>query len=151
MLYRLLNELHPALRFTREKENNMALAFLRVLIHSLDIHFSTSVYSKPTFMGLYTRWSSLCSRQQKLNLIMTPVHRAVKNCFQTELRSEIEFATKVLMDNGYRLDIVQSNIGPKTAQFKKPKLAVLEKCHVYLQLPWTGEVSTGLTKQISQC
>ena len=54
-----LNNLHPALQFTREKEQESKLPFMDVHVHKKalpdsTIQFETSVYRKPTFTGLYT-------------------------------------------------------------------------------------------------
>ena len=38
---------------------------------SVEFRFLTSVYRKPTFLGLYTRWSSFCPKQRKISLIKT--------------------------------------------------------------------------------
>ena len=46
-----LNNLHPALQFTFEKEENDSLPFLDVLVEKSNTGFLTSVYRKPTFTG----------------------------------------------------------------------------------------------------
>ena len=51
-----LNSMHPALRFTLEKENNSTLPFLNVLVYKETSAFLTTVYHKCTFTGLYIRW-----------------------------------------------------------------------------------------------
>ena len=46
-----LNSMHPALRFTLEKENNSTLSFLDVLVRKETSAFLMTVYCKPTFTG----------------------------------------------------------------------------------------------------
>ena len=46
-----LNQLHPTLNFTVEKEQNNSLNFLDVLVEKGDTGFLTSIYRKPTFTG----------------------------------------------------------------------------------------------------
>ena len=58
-----LNSLHPSLRFTFEKESNLALPFLDVLVEKSPSKFITSIYRKPTFTGLYLRWNSFSPRK----------------------------------------------------------------------------------------
>ena len=53
-----VNSLHPSLRFTFEKESNLAHPFLDVLVEKFPSKFITSIYWKPTFTGLYLRWNS---------------------------------------------------------------------------------------------
>ena len=47
-----LNNMHPALRFTLEKENNSTLPFLDALVCKETPAFLTTVYRKPTFTGV---------------------------------------------------------------------------------------------------
>ena len=75
-----LNSMHLSLKFTVEKESNHQLAFLQVdgwTPFKTSTAFLTSVYRKPTFSGLYTRWDSFCPQQRKINLIKTVIHRAL--------------------------------------------------------------------------
>ena len=46
-----LNSLHPSLLFSFEKESNLALLFLDVLVEKFPFKFITSIYRKPTFTG----------------------------------------------------------------------------------------------------
>ena len=62
-----LNSMHPSLKFTVEKESNHQLAFLDVFVHKNSTAFLTSVYRKPNFSGLYTRWDSFGPQQHKFN------------------------------------------------------------------------------------
>ena len=53
-----LNSLHPSLGFTFEKESNLALPFLDVLVEKFPSKFFTSIDRKPTLTGQYLRWNS---------------------------------------------------------------------------------------------
>ena len=53
-----LNNMHPALRLTLEKENNFILPFLDVLVFTETSVFLTTLYRKATFTGLYIRLDS---------------------------------------------------------------------------------------------
>ena len=65
-----LNELHTGvLKFTMEGEEERQLPFMDVLVHSELNRFTTSVYPKPTFTGLYTPWDSYCPTSRKIALI----------------------------------------------------------------------------------
>ena len=72
-----LNQLHPALKFTVEKEQNNSLNFLDVSVEKGGTGFLTSIYRKPTFTGQYIRWNSFSPKARKINLIKTLVHRAL--------------------------------------------------------------------------
>ena len=59
----VLNNLHPCLQFTMESEVDGKLPFLDVLVLRDEVseEFLTTIYRKPTFTGLYTRWDSFCA------------------------------------------------------------------------------------------
>ena len=84
-----LNSLHPSLRFTFEKESNLALPFLDVLVEKSPFKFITSIYRKPTFTSQYIRWNSFNPRKRKTNLILTITHRALAIRSPERLPSEI--------------------------------------------------------------
>ena len=96
-----LNSLHPFLRFTFEKESNLALPFLDVFVEKSPCKFITSIYRKPTFTGQYLRWNSFSPRKRKTNLILTLTHRAVAICFPERLPSELDKIKFILLTNGY--------------------------------------------------
>ena len=48
-----LNRLHPALKFTFEKEHDGKLPFLDILLERTELGFETGVYQKLTFSGQY--------------------------------------------------------------------------------------------------
>ena len=77
--YRLLNELHPSLKFTMEPEQLGRLPFMDVRVMKIENQLQRSVYRKPTFTGLYTRWDS-CPVKHKTNLVRSLTNRAVKIC-----------------------------------------------------------------------
>ena len=80
-----LNSLHPSLRFTLEKESNLALPLLDVLVEKFPSKFITSIYRKPTFTGQYLRWNSFSPRKRKTNLILRLTHWALAICFPERL------------------------------------------------------------------
>ena len=60
------------IQFTIEFEQDQEIPFLDVLIkRDLNNSFSTSIYRKKTFTGLYTQWDSFTPRKYKINLIRT--------------------------------------------------------------------------------
>ena len=63
--------LHPALKFTVEKEQNNFLNFLDVLVEKRGTGFLTSIYRKPVFTGKYIRWISFSPKTRKISLIKT--------------------------------------------------------------------------------
>ena len=56
--HKYLNSRHENMTFTYEVEQNKCLPFLDVLVTRVNDKFSTSLYRKPTFSGLYTNFYS---------------------------------------------------------------------------------------------
>ena len=142
-----LNSLHPSLRFTFEKESNLALPFLDVLVEKSPSKFITSIYRKPTFTGQYLRWNSFSPRKRKTNLSLTLTHRALAICSE-RLPSELDKIKFILQTNGYPENVIKSFMAKKMKQFHAVPKFGLEKCLVYLRLPWLGSVSTRFEKQV---
>ena len=142
-----LNSLHPSLRFTFEKEYNLVLPFLDVLVEKPPSKFITSIYRKPLFTGQYLRWNSFSPRKRKTNLILTLTHWGLAICFE-RLPSELLKIKSILLTNGYPEHVIESFMAMKMKQFHAlPKFGP-EKCPVYLRLPWLGSVSTRFEKQV---
>ena len=112
-----LNLLHPALKFTVEKEQNNSLTFLDVLVEKEGTGFLTSVYRKPMFTGQYIRWNSFSPKTRKISLIKTLVHRALMICSKTKLGSVLDKIKQLFIENGYPTDVLLSCINQKLANF----------------------------------
>ena len=98
-----LNNRHPNIKFTMEKEKEGVLAFLDVLIKKeVDGSFVTSTYRKPTFTGLLTNFTSFVSSSYKFSLIKTLFNRAAKiNSREAGLELDKNVITKVLLKNSF--------------------------------------------------
>ena len=105
-----LNLLHPALKFTIEKEQNNSLHFLEVLVEKEDTGFLTSIYRKPAFTGQYIRWNFFSPKTRKISFIKSLVHKALMICSKTKLGPELDKIKQLLIDNGYPADVLLSCI-----------------------------------------
>ena len=132
--------------FENEKEN--CLPFLDVYVKRTDIGFETSVYRKPTFTGQYLLWESFSPLKRKISLISTLMHRALMICTKRRLNGEIERIKKILLNNGYPKNVINTQITKKIAQFSTLTRFGPEKCPVYLRVPWIGKSSTNLKKEV---
>ena len=120
-----LNLLHPAFKFTIEKEQNNCLNFLDVLVEKEGTGFLTSVHRKPTFTGKYILWTSFSPKERKISLIKTLVHRALMIYSKTKLGSELDRVKQLLIENEYPDDIFLSCIKQKLANFAAENRVVL--------------------------
>ena len=69
-------------------------------------------------------------------------------CTKRRFNGEIERITKVLLNNSYPKNVINTQIAKKIAQFSTLKRFGPEKCPVYLRVPWIGKPSTNLEKQV---
>ena len=87
-------------------------------------------------------------------MIETLVHRALMICSKSKLQHELENISSILRNNEYPESIIQITMSKKIALFNHPKEG-LQKCPVYLKLPWIGKISLNFEKQtktaINQC
>ena len=66
-----LNEQHPNIKLTVEKEKNNQLPYLGILNDSSSNKLVTSVHRKPTYTGLLTNYNIFASPNYKKGLIKT--------------------------------------------------------------------------------
>ena len=88
-----LNTKHANIKFTSEKEVNRSLPFLDVLI-SRNKGFTTTVYHKPTFSGVYSNFNSFMADEYKDNLIFTLLFRIFS--IVLEFHEELNYLKNVL-------------------------------------------------------
>ena len=138
-----LNNLHPALRFTIEEEDNGSLPFLDVRVTKKDSGFVTSLYRKPNFTGLYTPWDSFSRTQYKINLVCCLTNRILRICSQSVVQKELDTLRTILERNGYpghvldkwvTQDPPQRRVGPRP-------------CPLTLRVPWLGRKTERLIKR----
>ena len=70
-----LNHQHSNISFTSELEKDAKLPFLDVEIFCSNGKFSTSVYRKPTFSGLFTHFHNFIPLAYKRSLFSCLLHR----------------------------------------------------------------------------
>ena len=80
-----LNCQHPNIKFTSEIEENNSILFLYIKIRRVNNSFSTNIYRKVTFSGVFTNFESFIPVSYKSNLIFTLLFRAFKLCSNFEL------------------------------------------------------------------
>ena len=150
VFFRELNQLHPALKFTVDSETDNQLPFMDVGVRRQDGKFRRSVYRKPTFTGLYTRWESFGPTSQKIALIRSLTSRAIKICSDTALPDEVAKLKELFANNGYPAQIVERTILDAIAKHEsKPADCVNlkeEADRVFLRLPWWGNISNQYMK-----
>ena len=75
-----LNGRQANMSFTIEHEKQNRISFLDVQIIREDKTFTTSVYRKPTFSGIYTHFDSFLPSTYKFGTIYTLAYRCFRIC-----------------------------------------------------------------------
>ena len=111
--------------------------------------FLTSVYRKPTFSGLYTRWDSFCPQRRKINLTKTLVYRDLMISSKCFLGDEIKFIKSTLSKNGYPLSVLDSVVNDITIKFDRASRCTVNRGPIYLRLPYIGSRGESFAKSIT--
>ena len=101
-----LNTKHAYIKFTNEKEVNGSLPFLDVLISRNNKGFTTAVYHKSTFSGVYSNFNSFIADENKHGLIFTLLFR---------IFSIISDFSKFHEKVNYLKDVLKKNSFPTTS------------------------------------
>ena len=132
--------------------------FLDVSVTHDQNSFSTSLYRKKTFTGLYTDFGTLSPNKYKVNLIRVLVYRAFHICSTyANFHEEVVRIKGILKENCFPLPLVDRVI--KTfldQQFsKRPTPPREEKEFLIFCLPFLGryslQVKTKLIRLLKQC
>ena len=144
-LLELFNRQHTSIQFTKDAGDH----FLDIALH-VDSNgcFSTSIYRKDSFTGLYNNFQSFCPKRYKKNLVITLFHRARTLCSPQHQEEEFKFLYRCLRNNGYPTWFID-----KFSQPRNERVPTAEKKKIYFRLPYYGEVSeriaTCLRKEIA--
>jgi len=73
--------------------------------------FATTVYRKPTYTGLMTKWNSFVPHSYKVSTISSMVYRAIRICSTYQvLHEEIEFIEFISLLNNYPLNFIKARV-----------------------------------------
>ena len=150
-----LNSKHPSIQFTFENENNNVLPFLDLKVERTNSNFVTSIYRKPTFTGLLSKYDSFTPKKYKLNLVRTLVNRAYRLCSSfLAFDQEINFLKKILSQNGYPLHFIEKQIKIVVNKLyhaygkETQPIPTVPKAVVYFSTHFLGPVSDTLSNKL---
>ena len=128
-----------------------------VKIRRSENNFITSIYRKPTYTGLFSKFYAFSPKQNKENLVYTLTYRAYKICSNFQLLHEqFQFLKDTLQLNGYPLKFVEQCIGKMLSKIhKSPNVEPVlnynvPKAQVYFSTMYLGSISVNLTKDLKQ-
>lgn len=148
-----LNTCHRNMRFTAETEVGNNLSFLDVSVLREGNSFSTSVYRKKTFTGLFSHFESFIPDRYKFNLVMCLLDRGFKICSSfPNFAREINTLAIIFAKNGYPRNLfnkcarlfLNKSFGPIN---RIPSVAKLPYTVV---LPYTGNHSNLVRNKLAK-
>ena len=155
-ILKLLNGQHKNIKFTYEKEKNKKIAFLDALVSRKNDGFTTTLYRKPTFTGVYLNWKSLTTKSYKINVIKCMLDRAWKICSNYELfHLEILSVKEILMKNDYPRSVIDKEISIfigkkfKNSEVEKDKDKDKDKSKIFLVLPYFNSQMDEFASRLS--
>ena len=97
-----INNLHPALKFTIERETEHSIPFLDMRILNSSGTLSSTWYTKPTDTGLIMNFHSLAPKKYKRSVVSGFVHRIYRACSSWKLfHDSLVKAKTILEQNQY--------------------------------------------------
>ena len=97
-----INKLHPALKFTVEREEDGNSPVLDMRLINENGHLSSTWYHKPTDTGLIMNFHSLAPKRYKRSVVSGFVYRIFRACSTWKhFHNSLEKAKKVLEQNQY--------------------------------------------------
>ena len=157
----ILNSFHPSIKFTYEVEANRSLPFLDVRVTRSPERqtFETTIYRKPTFTGLMTRWDSYVPMNYKKASIDSMIRRALSICSTyTSLVAEFDEIRRISQANDYPASFIDTHIGMGLSRYMAkqngtssptPKPIGCDKKRMYVEIPYVGQTTDSMKKKFS--
>ena len=135
-----INKQHANIKFTIEHEENGQLPFLDTCVKRNINKYSTTLYHKKTFTGVYLNWTSLTARRYKIGLINCLLNRIWRICTD-EMRREEEIAKLkvILTKKQYPFKAIEQTINKFVEKQNMAEDVVTKKTEErYLKLPYVS-------------
>ena len=102
-----LNGQHANMSFTIERKKQNRMSSLDIEIIPEDKTFTTSVYCKPTFSGVYTHFDSFLPSTYQFGIVYTLACRCLRICSSwTKLHNELVCLEEIFSKNGCHEDFI---------------------------------------------
>ena len=142
-----LNTKHANVKFTIEKEVNGSLLFLDMLISRNKECFTTTVYHKPTFSGVYSNFNSFIVDEYEHGLTFTLLFRIISIVSDfSKFHEEVNYLKDMLKKNCFPTNLVDKCIKMfLNKQFSQKILEhIVPKKELFIVLPYLGMPSLYL-------
>ena len=140
-----LNNRHPNIKFTTEKQINHSITFLDAFILSIsNQNLTLQTYDKSTHTGLLLKFKSFTSFKYKISLIKCLIDRSFKICnYWKSFHNDIENIKSNLIKNAYRPFLIDKVIKKYLDyKFSSNQNQLKDKSDIhYFKLPYIGNLS----------
>ena len=156
--FRDINSRHKNMSFTYEEENDNKLPFLDILVSREDSprhprFFTTNMYRKPTFSGLYTNFDSFIPQSYKTGLVLSLLFRIYTICSDwPKIHIEIVNLKKIMLKNNF-----PSRFTDRCVKFfleklfsKKNKFPTVPRKVINISIPFMGKESLKIRKNLAK-
>ena len=149
-----LNNRHPNIKFTIEKQNDHSIAFLDVFISGIsNQNLTLQTYHKSTYAGLLLNFKSFTSFSYKISFIKCLIDRLFKICNNwNSFHNDIENIKFNLIKNEYPpflMDKVIKKYLDCNFSSNQNQLKVKSDVH-YFKLPYIGNLSHHIKNKLSK-
>ena len=145
---------HKNIKFSFETEKGNSFSFLDVKICREKDKFTTSVFRKDTFSGVYTNFSSFVALKHKFGLVYTLLHRSftIVSDF-SKFHFEVETLKKTLHKNAYPTKFIDKCVAKfvNNIFIQKPVFTTVPKLELRIVLPYLGNISSITKKRLNRC
>ena len=148
-----LSSNHPNIKFSLEKEKDGCLPLLDVNIFRENDKFTSTIYRKKTFSGVYTNFKSCIPETYKIGLIKSLLFRCFSLCSDfIKFHHEIDKLESILYKNSYPRDLVDKCIKEFLDKILTPKpvVSTLPKKNLVISLPYLGKLSLEICTRINR-
>ena len=148
--HKFLNSRHNSMTFTYETEENDKLPFLDVLVSRDNGCFTTSLYRKPTFSGLYTNFHSYISDNYKKGLVYCLLFRVftLTVCWE-KFHVEVLFLRNLFRKNLFPEHVIDKCIKVfLNKKFNCNVRHIVEKQKFIVSLPFLGKYSNDIKRKL---
>jgi hypothetical protein len=150
-----LNLCHPSMQFTVESESEGKMPFLDMLISRPSGSFTTSVYRKPTFSGVYSNFDSFIPKSFSSGLISGLLYRSYNlSSTWAQFHSDVQVLKSVLAKNSYPMDFINDRIRRFVDKMmaagsdRATRIVQDERLVIPIVLPYTGLCSIQVKSRI---
>ena len=146
-----INTKHPNLKFKAEYEQDNTISFLDVLIERQQNKFTTNVYRKDTFSGVFSNYNSFIPKSYKSGLILSLLFRLSKIVSDPEIYiQEVGKLKDILLKNAYPYHFIDTCF-QRFQRIRPPPIANNETNNqITIVLPYLGKFTANVQKELKR-